>query len=64
MPRRQQQKKSSDDGPSGGIVALIVILVVVLALVVAFVGFVVMKEKAGEPLFMEVTTKTLLREKV
>ena len=57
-------KKKSDDGLSGGIVALIVILVVVLALVVAFVGYVVMKEKAGEPLFMEVTTKTPLQEKV
>ena len=57
-------KKKSDDGLSGGIVALIVILVVVLALVVAFVGYIVMKEKAGEPLFMEVTTKTPLQEKV
>ena len=57
-------KKKSDDGPSGGIVALIVILAVVLVLVVAFVGFIVMKEKAGEPLFMEVTTKTPLQEKV
>ena len=33
-------------------------------LVVAFVAYVVMKEKAGEPLFMEVTTKTPLQEKV
>ena len=63
-PTGASSKKKSDGGPSGGIVALIVILAVVLVLVVAFVGFIVMKEKAGEPLFMEVTTKTPLQEKV
>ena len=31
-------------------------------LVVAFVAYIVMKEKAGEPLFMEVTTKTPLQD--
>ena len=38
--------------------------VAVRVLHVAGVAFIVMKEKAGEPLFMDVTTKTPLQEKV
>jgi hypothetical protein len=58
------KKKKSDGGLGGGIVALIVILAVAVAGLVAGVGYIVSKEKAGEPLFMDTTTKTPLTEKV
>ena len=63
-PAGASSKKKSDSGLSGGMVALIVILAVAVAGLVAGVAFIVMKEKAGEPLFMDVTTKTPLQEKV
>ena len=63
-PADGSSKKKSDSGLSGGMVALIVILAVAVAGLVAGVAFIVMKEKAGEPLFMDVTTKTPLQEKV
>ena len=59
-PADGSSKKKSDSGLSGGMVALIVILAVAVAGLVAGVAFIVMKEKAGEPLFMDTTTKTPL----
>ena len=48
------------DAASGGMIALIVILGVAVLGMGAGVAFIISKEKAGEPLFMDTTTKTPL----
>ena len=50
----------SVDAASGGMIALIVILGVAVLGMGAGVAFNISKEKAGEPLFMDTTTKTPL----
>ena len=51
---------SGVDAASGGMIALIVILGVAVLGMGAGVAFIISKEKAGEPLFMDTTTKTPL----